>query len=181
MKQHLQLIAYFILMLCLPLCVSAMERPEPLAKEQAERKKLEQYRKEFYFVPSVSPERAEAYCNQLCRHQMGFAKAAKYYSIHKDDEKIKPLESFLKRFSTEIISRANFMRHPKLREYEYGNECEQAIKGIEMSECFLYYLKTGEVGEGQLTREQWHQCWKKIDMLKVDDKKISSQEKKEQT
>ena len=140
-------------------------------------KKQEEYQSQVYFRSDVSRVRAEAYCNLLCREQMGFAKALKYYALHKHEETIKPLESFLKRFSTEVIGRSIILRDFNLKEHEYGVECQRALEGLLMSEYYLSYLITGRPDEGRITKAQWYEYWQKLEALKLDATEVSCDRK----
>lgn len=149
--------------------LSAMGMEKISALKSLEVKKQEEYQKQVYYKSDVSRTRAEAYCNLLCREQMGFAKALKYYSLHKNEDAIKPLESFLKRFSTEVIGRSIILRDFNLKEHEYGIECRKALDQLVMSECYLSYLITGKGDEGRVTKEQWKKYWQELDSLPVNE------------
>lgn len=144
-----------------------MEKQANLYAKKTEQQKNYEYQNKLYFVRGVSRLRAKTYFLQLCEDQLGFAQAVNYCSAHKGNQSIKPLETFLRRFTTEAISRAIILRNPKLREHEYGNECKSAVQGLEMSECYLYYLKTGET-EGRLTKREWYLYWGTLERLKID-------------
>lgn len=137
-----------------------------IGMEKPMSEKTKEYQSQLYFVKDVRCERAKTYFLQLLEDQLGFAEAVGYYSAHKNDPTIKPLELFLKRFTAEVIVRAVILRNPRLREHEYGNECKSAIQGLEMSECFLYYLKTGQT-EGRLSKKEWYCYWGSLERLKT--------------
>ncbi len=155
--------------LCGVLTLSAVGMEKISATQSPEVKKLEEYRQQVYFRSDVPRLRAEAYCNLLCREQMGFAKALKYYTLHKNEEAIKPLESFLKRFSSEAIGRSIILRDARLHMYEYGTECRRALDQFLMSECYLYYLVSGKGDDGRITKEQWKKHWQELDALPIDE------------
>lgn len=178
MKNNIAIVASCLFFLPL----GAMQKHEILLRtNQTEHEQDVQYSKKFYYVQDVSRKLAEAYCLQLCKQQKGFAQAFKYYnSYQKDIRKVATLESFLRRYTTEIISRAIIYRNPILKENQVSDECSRAIASLELSGPYLFYIVTNRT-DGSLTQEKWQGYWNKLDQLQIYNPISVTQEIKEQS